>query len=193
MSMVISNHSKHIWKLTCLSIWHLDLFYSRLNVCLSKWRWLLKSCDMLQTLGIKHAYNSISTSAIQSIIDRVDGTPEGSCDFDVHPLGELSLLGENVEMAIWGQGVDKRVLAGNSNKHLKLHLYKICWERFKDTFFRPLGLFHFFGLLIKVPKLEMGISSCDKVLLASIKCKAIDCLSEFIWCCSLLILEIPAK
>jgi len=80
---------------------------------------------MAERLRVEDSDDSIGACTHESVVPSVDGAPKSSADLDVHPLAQLPLLGEHVEMAVSSQSIGKRVGTRDSHKDLAFNFGEV--------------------------------------------------------------------
>ena len=184
-ALLVANHRHHISILALLILLNLDLFHSGLNVGLAQWRWLLIRSYVLQALCVEHSNDAIGTGAVEQVFARVDGATKGTAHLDVHPLAQLTLFVEDIEVASRGQSVDQIVVACHGHKDSLLDLAQVHALPLQHQPFLILrfliasfvSYLPFVSCLLqlpKVPELQMGIADCDHVPLLAVEGEAID-------------------
>ena len=174
--LLVRYDREHIREFAGLVLRHLNLFHACLNVGLAQRWWLLQSDYVLQSLWVEHANYAIGASAVQGIAGGVNSAAKRPNYLDVHPLAELALFSEDVEVAIGGQGVGKRVLASYAYEDLRLHLVKVSCETLQDTLSGALHglLLHLSRTFLEIPELQMGVSCSNKIALVAVESERVD-------------------
>ena len=130
---LVGDYCEHVSVLALLALLHLDFLDTRLNICLAQRWWFLIGDNVLECFGVENANNSISTPTIKQIFGGVDGAIKRPGHLNVHPLTQLALLVENVEVAARGQGVYQVVVAGHADKYLLLNFAQIHALRLQNN------------------------------------------------------------